>query len=90
MPPDPEGDRAETKAVIPVHIYGQPADMDPILEIAKKEKPRRDRGRMPGSRFAVQGQESRVHGLGRLFQLLPGKNLGAYGEGGAVVTRVKT
>jgi dTDP-4-amino-4,6-dideoxygalactose transaminase len=75
-----------TKAIMPVHLYGQPADMDPILEVAKR------RG------LAVIEDACQAHGadyrsrrcgsMGTLgcFSFYPGKNLGAYGEGGAVVT----
>lgn len=75
-----------TKAILPVHLYGQPADMDPIVEIARHY------------RFTVIEDASQAHGaeykgrragsLGDLgcFSFYPGKNLGAYGEGGAVVT----
>ena len=75
-----------TKALIPVHLYGQPADMDPILEVARRRK------------LVVIGDAAQAHGardkgrpigsLGDLvcFSFYPGKNLGAYGEGGMVVT----
>jgi dTDP-4-amino-4,6-dideoxygalactose transaminase len=75
-----------TKAIVPVHLYGQPADMDPILEIARR------RG-VPVIEDACQSHGADYHGrrcgsIGALgcFSFYPGKNLGAYGEGGAVVT----
>ena len=75
-----------TKAIMPVHLYGQPADMDPILEIARR------RG-IPVIEDAAQAHASEYKGrrcgsMGLLgcFSFYPGKNLGAYGEGGAVVT----
>jgi len=75
-----------TKAIIPVHLYGQPADMDPILKIA------RDRG-LTVIEDAAQAHGAEYNGrragsMGDLacFSFYPGKNLGAYGEGGAVVT----
>jgi dTDP-4-amino-4,6-dideoxygalactose transaminase len=75
-----------TKAIVPVHLYGHPADMDPILDIA-------DRHRIPVIEDAAQAHGSdykqrRCGSMGRLacFSFYPGKNLGAYGEGGAVVT----
>jgi dTDP-4-amino-4,6-dideoxygalactose transaminase len=77
---------ARTKAILPVHLYGQPADMDPILEIARRH-------RLPVIEDAAQAHGAeykgrRVGSLGDLacFSFYPGKNLGAYGEGGAVVT----
>jgi dTDP-4-amino-4,6-dideoxygalactose transaminase len=75
-----------TRAVIPVHLYGQTADMDPILEIAQHHG-------LPVVEDAAQAHgalyRSRPAGsLGRLgcFSFYPGKNLGALGEAGAVVT----
>jgi len=76
----------KTKAIIPVHLYGQPADMDPIIEIATKYglKVIEDAAQAHGADY-----KSRVCGsLGdaAAFSFYPGKNLGAIGDGGAVVT----
>jgi dTDP-4-amino-4,6-dideoxygalactose transaminase len=75
-----------TKAIIPVHLYGQAADMDPILEIARRHG-------IPVIEDACQSHGADYNGrrcgsFGTLacFSFYPGKNLGAYGEGGAVVT----
>jgi dTDP-4-amino-4,6-dideoxygalactose transaminase len=75
-----------TRAIIPVHIYGQSADMDGIMAIA------RDRG-IPVIEDAAQAHLARYRGrpvgtIGRVgcFSFYPGKNLGACGEGGAVIT----
>jgi dTDP-4-amino-4,6-dideoxygalactose transaminase len=75
-----------TKAIIPVHLYGHPADMDPILEAAAPHG-------IPVIEDAAQAHGARYRGrragsLGHLacFSFYPGKNLGACGEGGAVVT----
>ena len=75
-----------TRAVVPVHLFGQPADMDPIVDIARRHKlaviedacqahGADDKGRRAGS----------IGDIG-CFSFYPGKNLGAYGEGGAAVT----
>jgi dTDP-4-amino-4,6-dideoxygalactose transaminase len=76
----------KTKAVIPVHLYGQPADMDPILEIAEKKGVAviEDSAQAHGARYKGR----RAGGLAKTacFSFYPGKNLGAYGEGGAVTT----
>jgi dTDP-4-amino-4,6-dideoxygalactose transaminase len=76
----------KTKAIMPVHLYGQPADMDPIAEIARR------RGLIV-IEDAAQAHGSEYHGrrCGSIaeiagFSFYPGKNLGAYGEGGAVTT----
>lgn len=75
-----------TKAILPVHLYGQPADMDPILRIAKKHGlvVIEDAAQAHGAEYKGR----RAGGLGDLgcFSFYPGKNLGAYGEGGMVVT----
>ncbi|MGH9721186.1 MAG: DegT/DnrJ/EryC1/StrS family aminotransferase [Bryobacteraceae bacterium] len=76
----------KTRAIMPVHLYGQPADMDPILEIARR------RGLVVIEDAAqAHGAEYKGRRVGSLadlgcFSFYPGKNLGAYGEGGAVVT----
>jgi dTDP-4-amino-4,6-dideoxygalactose transaminase len=87
---DPKGIEAaitpRTKAILPVHLYGQPADMDPILEIAKRHKlvVVEDAAQAHGAEYKGR----RVGGIGDMgcFSFYPGKNLGAYGEGGMVTT----
>jgi dTDP-4-amino-4,6-dideoxygalactose transaminase len=75
-----------TKAILPVHLYGQPADMDPILEIARR------RGLLviedAAQAHGAEYKGKRVGSLGAMgcFSFYPGKNLGACGEGGMVVT----
>jgi dTDP-4-amino-4,6-dideoxygalactose transaminase len=75
-----------TKAILPVHLYGQPADMDPILEIGRRHGLAviEDAAQAHGAEYKGR----RAGSLGDLgcFSFYPGKNLGAYGEGGAVVT----
>src|SRR5688572_12808774 len=75
-----------TKAIIPVHLFGQPADMDPIMAIARKHNlvVIEDACQAHGSEY----KGTRCGSIGQLgcFSFYPGKNLGAYGEGGAVVT----
>lgn len=75
-----------TKAIMPVHLYGQPADMDPILAVAKRH-------RLVVIEDAAQAHGAKYKGcpvgsLGDMacFSFYPAKNLGAYGEGGAVTT----
>jgi dTDP-4-amino-4,6-dideoxygalactose transaminase len=75
-----------TRGIIPVHLYGQPADMDPILDIARRH-------RLSVIEDAAQAHGAEYHGrrCGSIaetacFSFYPGKNLGAYGEGGAVTT----
>ena len=76
----------KTRAIVPVHLYGQPADMSPIREIA-------DRHEIPVIEDAAQAHgaaydDRRAGSLGNLgcFSFYPSKNLGAYGEGGMVTT----
>ena len=77
---------SKTKAILPVHLYGQPAEMDPINEIARKH------GLIviedAAQAHAATYNGKRIGGLGNTtcFSFYPGKNLGAYGEGGAVLT----
>lgn len=74
------------KAIIPVHLYGQPADMDPILELAKKYnlKVIEDAAQAHGADY--KGRRIGSIGDAACFSFYPGKNLGAYGDAGAVVT----
>jgi dTDP-4-amino-4,6-dideoxygalactose transaminase len=76
----------KTKAIIPVHLYGHPAEMDSILDLAKRH-----------GLFVIEdaaqahGAEYKRHRVGSLghaacFSFYPGKNLGAYGDAGAIVT----
>jgi dTDP-4-amino-4,6-dideoxygalactose transaminase len=75
-----------TKAIIPVHLYGHAADMDPILDLARRHGIAviEDAAQAHGAEYKGR----RVGGLGDFgcFSFYPGKNLGAYGEGGMVVT----
>jgi len=75
-----------TKAILPVHLYGQPADMDPILAVARKHGLAviEDAAQAHGAEY----KGKRVGSIGALgcFSFYPGKNLGAYGEGGLVAT----
>jgi len=78
-----------TKAIMPVHLYGQPADMDPIMTIAQKHKLRviEDNAQAQGARYKGRRTGSLGDAAGNSFY--PGKNLGAYGEAGAVTTNDK-
>lgn len=75
-----------TKAILPVHLYGQMADMDPILEIADHCHLMviEDACQAHGAEY--KGQRAGSMGVSGCFSFYPGKNLGAYGEGGIVVT----
>jgi dTDP-4-amino-4,6-dideoxygalactose transaminase len=75
-----------TKAILPVHLYGQSADMDPILEIAQRcgLLVIEDAAQAHGAEY--KGRRAGSMGDMGCFSFYPGKNLGAYGEGGMVVT----
>ncbi|PWT90472.1 MAG: erythromycin biosynthesis sensory transduction protein eryC1, partial [Blastocatellia bacterium] len=75
-----------TKAIIPVHIYGQPCDMDKIMEIARRHNLRvvEDAAQAHGARW--HGQRAGSIGDAGCFSFYPGKNLGAFGDAGAVVS----
>lgn len=77
---------SRTKAIVPVHLYGQPADMDPIMEIAKRHSlfVVEDAAQAHGAEY--KGRKIGTFGDCACFSFFPGKNLGAYGDGGAVVT----
>lgn len=78
---------SRTKAILPVHLYGQSADMDPILEIAHRYGliVIEDAAQAHGAEYKGR----RVGSIGDLgcFSFYPGKNLGAYGEGGMIITK---
>lgn len=76
----------KTKAIVPVHLYGQPADMDPILDISSRYhlKVIEDAAQAHGARY--KGQKTGGLGDAAGFSFYPGKNLGAFGDGGAVTT----
>lgn len=75
-----------TKVILPVHVYGQPADLDPILAIARKHslKVLEDAAQAHGARY--KGKRIGGHGDAVAWSFYPGKNLGALGDGGAVTT----
>ncbi|MBD3308057.1 aminotransferase class I/II-fold pyridoxal phosphate-dependent enzyme [candidate division KSB3 bacterium] len=76
----------QTKAIIPVHLYGQPADMDGIRAIADRHHLAvvEDAAQAHGATY--KGQTVGTLGTCACFSFYPGKNLGAYGDGGAIVT----
>jgi len=84
--------RNRPKAVIPVHLYGQPADMDSILEIAGRygliviEDSCQAHGAQYYSKKESKWKRTGSMGVAAAFSFYPGKNLGACGEGGAVTT----
>jgi dTDP-4-amino-4,6-dideoxygalactose transaminase len=76
-----------TKAILPVHLYGQPADMDAIMQIAKKHNLIVIEDACQAHGALYKGKKAGSMGLAGCFSFYPGKNLGAFGEGGAVVTQ---
>lgn len=79
----------KTKAIMPVHLYGQPCDMDPIMAIAKKHNlfVVEDCAQAHGATY--NGQVIGSFGDAAGFSFYPGKNLGALGDAGATVTNSK-
>ena len=75
-----------TKVILPVHLYGQPADLDPIHALARKHGLRvlEDAAQAHGARY--KGRRIGAHGDAVAWSFYPGKNLGALGDGGAVTT----
>jgi len=82
---------SQVKAIIPVHLYGQCADMSPILQIAAQHNIAvvEDAAQSIGSQYEHGGQVSSAGSMGELgcFSFFPSKNLGGAGDGGMVVTR---
>ena len=76
-----------TRAVIPVHLYGQPVDIDPILEVAAEHGIQivEDAAQAHGAAWK-DGRRCGTVGVAAGFSFYPGKNLGAYGDGGAITT----
>lgn len=81
--------KSKTKAIMPVHLYGQPCDMDPIVEIAKKHKLYivEDCAQAHGAKY--KGKLIGTFGNAAGFSFYPGKNLGALGDAGATITKDK-
>lgn len=75
-----------TRAIIPVHLYGQPADMAPIMEVARRAGVRviEDAAQAHGAIY--HGKRTGSLSDAAAFSFYPGKNLGAFGDGGAIVT----
>ena len=75
-----------TRVIIPVHLYGQPAELDPVLAVARRHGLRvlEDAAQAQGARW--QGRRVGAHGDAVAWSFYPGKNLGALGDGGAVTT----
>jgi dTDP-4-amino-4,6-dideoxygalactose transaminase len=77
---------SKTVAIVPVHLYGQPANLDPILELARAARIRvvEDAAQAHGARY--RGERVGAHGDAVAWSFYPTKNLGALGDGGAVTT----
>ncbi len=75
-----------TRGIVPVHLYGQPADMDPILAIAKKHGLWVVEDACQAHLAEYKGRKAGSIGIAGAFSFYPGKNMGACGEGGAVTT----
>ncbi len=79
-----------TKAIIPVHLYGQMADMKPILEIARRHDIPVIEDACQAHGATYEGKRAGAHGCMAAFSFYPGKNLGGLGEGGGLVTNSET
>jgi len=77
---------SRTKAIIAVHLYGQPADMDLILSIAHKHNLYVIEDACQAHGAYYKNRRVGTFGIASAFSFYPGKNLGAYGDGGAVIT----
>lgn len=79
----------KTRAIFPVHLYGQVSEMDKILKIAKKHKLLVIEDACQAHGAKLNGKKAGSFGDIACFSFYPGKNLGAYGDGGAIVTNNK-
>jgi dTDP-4-amino-4,6-dideoxygalactose transaminase len=77
---------SRTKAIIPVHLYGQPADMDAILRLARRHNLYVIEDAAQAHGATLGGRKAGTLGHMATFSFYPGKNLGAYGDAGAIVT----
>src|SRR5882672_7624457 len=75
-----------TVGIIPVHLYGQPADMDPIMEIARRHRLWVIEDCAQAHLATYKGRTVGTFGVAATFSFYPGKNLGAMGDAGAIVT----
>ena len=75
-----------TKAIIPVHLYGMPADMDPIMDLAEKYNLKLLEDSAQAHSAIYGNKKCGSLGTASAFSFYPGKNLGAYGDGGAITT----
>ncbi|MBN1234287.1 MAG: DegT/DnrJ/EryC1/StrS family aminotransferase [Candidatus Coatesbacteria bacterium] len=77
----------KTKAIIPVHLYGQPANMDEIMHIAERRNLIVIEDSCQAHGAIYRGKKAGTIGHAGCFSFYPGKNLGAYGEGGGIFTK---
>ncbi len=86
----PESERSKVKAIIPVHLYGQAADMAPLREVADKYgiPVIEDAAQAIGTKYEMNGETVKAGSIGKAgcFSFFPSKNLGGVGDGGMVVT----
>ncbi|MFA4944761.1 MAG: DegT/DnrJ/EryC1/StrS family aminotransferase [Lentisphaeria bacterium] len=75
-----------TKALLPVHLYGQPADLDPLLEIARRHRLHVLEDAAQAQVCRYKGRRIGAHSAAVAWSFYPGKNLGAFGDAGAVTT----
>ena len=77
---------SRTRAIMPVHLYGQPAKMDDVLEVASRYSLRVIEDAAQAHGAVYRGRRAGVLGDAAGYSFYPGKNLGAFGDGGAIVT----
>ena len=78
---------AKTRAILPVHLYGQPADMDPLMDLARRYRLVVVEDACQAHGALYKDKKAGCMGIAGCFSFYPGKNLGAFGEAGAVVTQ---